>query len=136
MNFDVLKEELKKLHNSAKNEICMYSRFEKVDKELIESLGKAVKRKVNVKVIGAVKDQTSELNAYTYKKIGCLVKVLPPEDYAPASFSLIDGRKAHLLIQSESSPNNYIDIVIKNKNLVKMFRNLFDYYWENGKLLK
>jgi sugar-specific transcriptional regulator TrmB len=136
MNFEVLKKELKKLHDSAKNEICMYSRFEKVDEELIESLGKAVKRKVNVKVVGAVKDQTSELNAYTYKKVGCLVKTLPSKDYAPVSFSLIDEEKGHLLIRSESNPNNYMDILIKNKNLVKMFRNLFDYYWKKGKLLQ
>jgi sugar-specific transcriptional regulator TrmB len=136
MNFEVLKEQLKKLHNSAKNEICIYSRFEKVDKDLIESLEKAVKRRVDVKVVGAVKDQTSELNAYTYKKVGCVVKTLPSKDYAPVSFSLIDEEKSHFLIRSENNPNNYIDIVIKNKNLVKMFRNLFDYYWKKGKLLQ
>jgi sugar-specific transcriptional regulator TrmB len=136
MNFEVLKKELKKLHDSAKNEICMYSRFEKVDEELIESLGKAVKRKVNVKVVGAVKDQTSELNAYTYKKVGCLVKTLSSKDYAPISFSLVDEEKGHFLIRSENNPNNYMDMVIKNKNLVKMFRNLFDYYWKKGKLLQ
>jgi sugar-specific transcriptional regulator TrmB len=136
MNFEVLKKELKRLHDSAKKEICMYSRFEKVDEELTESLEKAVKRKVDVKVVGAVKDQTSELNAYTYKKIGCLVKTLPSNDYAPVSFSLIDEETGHLLIRSESNPSNYVDIIIKNKNLVKMFRNLFDYYWKKGKSLQ
>ena len=136
MNFEVLKEELKKLHNSAKNEICIYSRFEKIDKDLIESLEEAVKRRINVEVVGAVKDQTSELNAYAYKKVGCRVKILFSEDYAPISFSVIDEEKGHLLIRSESNPNNYIDIMMKNKKLAKMFKNLFWCYWERGKLLE
>jgi sugar-specific transcriptional regulator TrmB len=135
MNFEVLKEELKKLDKLAKKEICIYSRFERFEEDLIESLEKAVKRKVNVKVVGAVRDQTNELNAYAFKKVGCMVKILTPEDYATVSFSIIDEEKGHLLIRSESNPNNYIDIMIKNKKLAKMFKNLFNYYWEKGKLL-
>ena len=136
MNFEVLKEELKKLDKLAKNEICIYSRFERFEEDLIESLEKAVKRKVNVKVVGAVRDQTSELNAYAYKKVGCMVKILTSEDYAPVSFSIIDEERGHLLIRSESNPNNYIDIMIKNKKLSKMFKNLFNYYWNKGKILQ
>jgi sugar-specific transcriptional regulator TrmB len=136
MNFDILKKELKKLDKSAKNEICIYSRFEKVEEDLIESLEKAVKRKVKVKVVGAIKDQTSELNAYAYKKVGCLVKGLTPDDYAPISFSVIDGEVCHLHLRSENNPNNYLSVVVKNKDLAKMFKNLFDYYWEKGKVLQ
>jgi len=136
MNFEVLKKELQKSDRAAKKEICIYSRFRIVDNDLIESLEKAIKRKVKVKVVGAVKDQTSELNAYAYKKIGCEVKVLPPEDYAPAFFSLIDDVSGHLQIESESNPNNYLSIIFKNEKLIKMFRNLFNYYWEKGTLLK
>jgi sugar-specific transcriptional regulator TrmB len=136
MNFEVLKEELKKLDKLAKNEICIYSRFERVEEDLVESLEKAVKRKVNIKVVGAIKDQTSELNAYAYKKVGCLVKSLSREDYAPISFSVIDEEVCHLHLRSENNPNNYLSVVVKNKNLAKMFKNLFDYYWEKGKMLQ
>jgi sugar-specific transcriptional regulator TrmB len=136
MNFEVLKKELQKSDTAAKKEICIYSRFRIVDSDLMESLEKAIKRKVKVKVVGAVRDQTSELNAYAYKKIGCEVKVLPPEDYVPAFFSLIDDVGGHLQIESESNPNNYLSIIFKNKKLAKMFKNLFNYYWEKGKLLK
>ena len=136
MNFEILKKELQKSDRAAKKEICIYSRFRIVDNDLIESLEKAIKRKVKVKVVGAVKDQTSELNAYAYKKIGCEVKALPPEDYAPAFFSLIDDVSGHLQIESESNPNNYLSIIFKNEKLIKMFRNLFNYYWEKGTLLK
>jgi sugar-specific transcriptional regulator TrmB len=136
MNFEVLKKELQKSDRAAKKEICIYSRFRIVDNNLMESLEKAIKRGIKVKVVGAVKDQTSELNAYAYKKIGCEVKVLPPEDYVPAFFSLIDDVSGHLQIESESNPNNYLSMIFKNEKLTKMFKNLFNYYWEKGKLLK
>ena len=136
MNFEVLKKELQKSDRAAKKEICIYSRFRIVDSDLMESLEKAIKRKVNVKVVGAIKNQTSELNAYAYKKIGCEVKVLPPEDYVPAFFSLIDDVRGHLHIESESNPNNYLSIIFKNEKLAKMFKNLFNYYWGKGKSLR
>jgi len=135
MNFEVLKKELQKSDKIAKKEICIYSRFRIVDNDLIESLEKAIKRKVKVKVVGAIRHQTNELNAYAYKKIGCEVKVLPPEDYVPAFFSLIDDVRGHLHIESESNPSNYLSIIFKNEKLARMFKILFNYYWEKGKSL-
>ncbi|MGC9150108.1 MAG: TrmB family transcriptional regulator [Candidatus Micrarchaeia archaeon] len=134
-DFNTIKKEIINVDKFSKKEVDIYSRFVTRDEEILENLEKLVKRKVKVKVIGAVRDQRSELIAYSYKNIGCEVKILGEEDYAPLSFSINDGNVLFLLFESEKNPNNYLNLTLKNRKIVQMFSNLFNYYWEKGKII-
>jgi sugar-specific transcriptional regulator TrmB len=128
-----IKKEIIKIDESTKKEVSIYSRFVTRDEEILESLERLVKRKVKVRVTGAVRNQTSELIAYSYKNVGCEVKILGEEDYAPLTFSIHDDDALFLLFESEKNPNNYLNLTLKNRKIVQMFSNLFNYYWEKGK---
>ncbi|MGC9132483.1 MAG: TrmB family transcriptional regulator, partial [Candidatus Micrarchaeia archaeon] len=53
-DFNVIKKEILESNLSSKREICMYSKFTRRDEEILESLERLVKRKVKVRVTGAV----------------------------------------------------------------------------------
>lgn len=136
-NLQALQKQLIELDKKTEKSICIFSKFRHAHKtpEFMDTLEEIIDKGVKVRVIGAIYNDTSKLSAYTYKKVGCDVRVLPKEYHANITITIFDEKIVSIIIESETNPNNFTSVLINNENTAKFFKNMFEYYWSIGKRL-
>jgi sugar-specific transcriptional regulator TrmB len=135
LDWKSFEKKVEEVDEKAKEEIDIFSRFKYPKGGWLESLEKAVKRGVKIKVAGVVNDKNKELAAFSYKKIGCEVCKLPIIYESTISFGVIDLSSVNLTIESEKDPTNFIYLLLENKGAVRLFKSFFDSMWKEGKPL-
>jgi len=101
----------------------------------IETMKGAVKRGVDVKLIGVVNPNTKKL-ALEWKKIGCKVKKYDKKfGETPLRFTVFDNKEARITIGKPEiqNPADYITIWTKSKPLINILRSRFLDMWKECK---
>ncbi len=120
-------------HNKeAEKEIFGVQRNWKYWAKGIRQMEKAIKKGVDVRLIGIVNDKTWG-KVKEWKKIGCKIGKYDKEfgDY-PLRFSVSDNKTARITIGKPEikKPEDYITIWTDSKPLVRMLRNQFMKMWK------
>ncbi len=95
---------------------------------------KAIKKGVEVKMIGIINDETKE-KVLEWKKIGCKIKAYNEKfGQYPLRFTIFDNKEARITIGKPeiSDPKDYITIWTKSKPLINTLRAQFMNMWNNS----
>lgn len=118
-----------------KKEILGVQRNWKVWGKGLIDMKKAIKKGVDVKLIGVIDENTKE-RAEEWKRIGCKIKEYNTKfgEY-PLRFSIIDNKQARITIGKPEipDPKNYITIWTKSKPLINILRAQFLKMWKESK---
>ncbi len=118
-----------------KKEVLGIQRNWKVWGAGLRAMEKAVKKGVNVKLIGFVDGKCGE-RAEEWKKIGCKIKKYNKKfgDF-PLRFSIYDGKEARITIGKPEiqNPEDYITIWTTSKPIVAILRRQFQIMWHDSK---
>lgn len=129
---------LSEVNKDVKTEILGVQRNWKVWGEGLRAIQSAIKKGVDVKLIGMVNEKNIN-KVKEWKKIGCKIKGYNKNfgDY-PLRFSVFDKKYARITIGKPEiqNPKDYITIWTDSKALVMMLRNQFNEMWENSKWVK
>lgn len=79
----------------AKKEILRFMRFGEIDEEIFSEMEKAIKRGVEIKILGQYRKER-EAVIWKYWKIGCEVKLLPFNGTVVTKESIFDGEIFHI----------------------------------------
>ncbi len=118
-----------------KKEILGVQRNWKIWGEGIKVMKDAVKRGVDVKMIGVVNDKTKK-RAEEWKKIGCKVRAYNKKfGEFPLRFTIFDNKEARITIGKPEiqDPKEYITIWTKSKPLINTLRSQFMTMWESSR---
>lgn len=124
-------------NREVKKEILGVQRNWKVWGEGLRAMQSAIKRGVDVKLIGIVnEDNISKVKEWG--KIGCKIKSYNKKfgDY-PLRFSIFDGKYARITIGKPEiqNPEDYITIWTDSKSLIRMLKNQFMQMWKESESL-
>jgi len=119
------------LNKNARKEIFGVQRNWKYWGEGIREMEKAVKRDVDVRLIGIISKETKK-RAGEWKNAGCKIKAYNKKfgEY-PLRFSIFDGKYARITIGKPEikESKDYITILTESKPLIRMLRNQFLQMW-------
>lgn len=122
-------------NHTVKKEILGVQRNWKLWGEGISSMKEAIKRGVNVKMIGVINKNT-EKRALEWKKIGCKIKKYDSKlGDTPMRFTIYDNTVARLTFGKPEiqNPEDYITIWTKSRPLINLLRKQFQNMWKNSK---
>jgi len=129
---------LAEANRDVKKEILGVQRNWKVWGEGLRAMQNAIKRGVEVKLIGIVNEENIN-KVKEWKKIGCKIRAYNKKfgDY-PLRFSIFDGKYARITIGKPEiqNPEDYITIWTDSKALISMLKNQFNEMWKNSTPLK
>ena len=121
-------------NSKVKKEIIGVQRNWKVWGEGLRAMQSAVKRGVDVRLIGIV-DEDNIKKVKEWEKIGCKIKSYNKKfgDY-PLRFSIFDGKYARITIGKPEiqNPEDYITIWTDSKALIRMLKNQFNEMWKSS----
>lgn len=128
---------LAEANKEVKKEILGVQRNWKIWGEGLRQMEQAVKKSVDVKLIGVVdKDNISKVKEW--KNIGCKIKAYNKKfgEY-PLRFSIFDGKFARITIGKPEvqNPKDYITIWTDSKALIRLLRNQFNEMWRESSSL-
>jgi sugar-specific transcriptional regulator TrmB len=127
-------DKLAETNREVKKEILGVQRNWKIWGEGLRAMQDAVKKGVDVRLIGTV-DENNINKVKEWEKIGCKIKAYNKKfgDY-PLRFSIFDGKYARITIGKPEiqNPEEYITIWTDSKALVRMLKNQFNEMWKNS----
>lgn len=115
-----------------KKEILGVQRNWKIWGTGLNNMKKAIKKGVEVKMIGVINEETKE-RALEWKKIGCKIKIYNPKfGQFPLRFTIFDNKEARITIGKPEiqNPEDYITIWTKSKPIINILRLQFMNMWE------
>jgi len=118
-----------------KKEILGVQRNWKIWGTGLDNMKRAIKKGVDVNMIGEINKETKE-RALEWRKIGCKVREYNQKfGQFPLRFTIFDNKEARITIGKPeiSDPKDYITIWTKSKPLINILRAQFMNMWENSK---
>ena len=129
---------LAETNKNVKKEILGVQRNWKIWGAGLREMQNAIKRGVNVKLIGVINKENIE-KVKEWRKIGVKIRGFNEKfgDY-PLRFSIFDGKYARITIGKPEiqDPKDYITIWTDSKALINMLKNQFNEMWNNSQSLK
>ncbi len=127
-------DKLAEANRNVKKEILGVQRNWKYWAEGIRAMKDAVKRGVDVKLIGIV-NEDNKSRVVEWKKIGCKIKKYNKKfgDF-PLRFSIFDNKWARITIGKPEiqNPEDYLTIWTDSKAMISMLRNQFMQMWKES----
>ena len=112
-------------------------RFGKIDEEIFSEMEKAIKKGVEVKIIGPYKKEREHI-IEKYKKIGCKITLVELDTLPLVRENIFDKTTLHIDF-SEPQKNKYITpkgtilVRIKDTSTAQFFKNRFELLFKNLK---
>jgi sugar-specific transcriptional regulator TrmB len=130
-------DRLAEANRNVKKEILGVQRNWKYWAEGIRAMKDAVKKGVDVKLIGIVNDDNKS-RVVEWKKIGCKIKKYNNKfGEFPLRFSIFDNKWARITIGKPEiqNPDDYLTIWTDSKAMIAMLRNQFMQMWKESENL-
>jgi len=128
-------DKLAEENSRAEKEIWGMNRNWVVWGEGLREMQKAIKRGVQVKLIGEINEETKS-RAQEWKNVGCKIKAYNKKfgEY-PLRFSIIDNKQARITLGKPEikNPKDYITIWTKSKPLIAILKTQFQEMWKECK---
>ncbi len=132
-------EMLSEENNSAKSEVLMCTRLSTMHYKNMRTIGAAVKRGVNFKIICIYNPAKKEIYQ-SYLALGAKIRIFNSAAFGQLlpRLSVFDGRKARLTIgrPEVNSDEEYLSILTESKAFCNMVRNYFLSMWGKCKPLE
>jgi len=135
--WDVIRKIIIEDIKNSEKEILRFMRFGKIDEEIFSEMEKAIKRGVEIKIIGPYKKEREHI-IEKYKKIGCRIAIVELDTLPLVRENIFDENIIHIDF-SEPEENKYITpkgtilVRIKDTSTAQLFKNRFNLLFKNLK---
>ncbi len=135
-----MEERTKSILESASEEILILTAEFRWFPKIYESLVRASKKGISVRVLMDANEPTTRQQAQTVRDLGVEVRGMP-KGYYPLRGTIVDRGKLVFLIWSEAKESTkpafiYRPSYTENRGLIRVFLDAFEMHWEKSKHLR